>query len=617
MSKSNIYQHIPTFSFTKTNLRYLNNNNQNLRKFSKVYSPSTKSNEITKSQSNIITSISSDLLYINLKLKFKLLAHKVSYFNEILSNNHYTEPNEISKIKKEIEKSDDNLNYILTEYNPFNQRNIENIIKQSSKESENLSEIADNLVDCFDIGKNNIKNEPIKIKKNLTTQSFINKNKYKDNSYNKNFEFKEEGERIEIQINGNKNKTINVEDNNEKGKYQTVKIVEYNYTGKNKFSDIEKEKVEKNLENCQSFQKEILNNSYNIDNTDRNQSGNETIGSQEIKIININGPEDNQTINQLKKNNFSNELKSEINNESYIDNNINNINNKLTFKYFEDEKIEENNDKIIEDKITLKEDNKKNIELNEDDLSISSKKISLVPSLKKENKNSYISKSTLFPNLNIFENEKKKKNVTFNDNSLIKISFNENEKVTQLEVYDYNNKRINFNPTNIDRYLNLLNSGKPKSIFQSGSLISSNSSRNSIINHPTQFLNCIHSLSNSFSKLNESSENKIENINYINKNENVIKKQKKLRNKIPIRNIKKYNNTICKENNGSKIVNLKKNVNDNNKNINIQKAKEFSKKLNKNIHNNKSHEKNIKFDNNKINVKKTKNKNVKNNQIKK
>ena len=104
MSKSNIYQHIPTFSFTKTNSRYLNNNNQNLRKFSKVYSPSTKSNEITKSQSNIITSISSDLLYINLKLKFKLLAHKVSYFNEILSNNHYTEPNEISKIKKRNRK---------------------------------------------------------------------------------------------------------------------------------------------------------------------------------------------------------------------------------------------------------------------------------------------------------------------------------------------------------------------------------------------------------------------------------------------------------------------------------------------------------------------------------
>ena len=43
------------------------------------------------------------------------MAHKVSYFNEILSNNHYTEPNEISKIKKEIGNSDDNLNYILTE----------------------------------------------------------------------------------------------------------------------------------------------------------------------------------------------------------------------------------------------------------------------------------------------------------------------------------------------------------------------------------------------------------------------------------------------------------------------------------------------------------------------
>jgi hypothetical protein len=66
---------------------------------------------------------------------------------------------------------------------------------------------------------------------------------------------------------------------------------------------------------------------------------------------------------------------------------------------------------------------------------------------------------------NEIESNKKKKNVTFNDSSLVKISYNENDKVTQLNLYDNNNKS-QFNPTNINF---LSPNEKPKSIMQNGS----------------------------------------------------------------------------------------------------------------------------------------------------
>jgi hypothetical protein len=165
--------------------------------------------------------------------------------------------------------------------------------------------------------------------------------------------------------NNNNKKKIENKINNEKKKLtelETVKNIEYNFIGKNT-QQLEKNLTEKEdikekdnkkikrifinkniLNNFQTIQKETICNSDNYESTDRNyQSVNETIGSQEIKLININGPEDNQTINEINNNNFSIENITESNNSNSDDKNNFIKTNNLTFKNFEEGKNEEYN----------------------------------------------------------------------------------------------------------------------------------------------------------------------------------------------------------------------------------------------------------------------------------
>ena len=419
----------------------------------------------------------------------------------------------------------------------------------------NLNKFTDN---CFCLKKKN--NNKLKDKynnlviQNVLSNNYINENK--ENINTNNFDLNE-GNKIEIQIMGNiNNKKKDNKINNEKKKQielETVKNIEYNFIGKNNLQ-FEKNTIEKNdnkeindkkikkifinkniLNNFQTIQKETICNSDNYESTDRNyHSVNETIGSQEIKLININGPEDNQTINEINNNNFSIE---NINESNYNNNDKNNNflkNNNLTFKNFEEGKNEEENLKnnnIInknkkENEISThknyNEDKKQNKKIKnelltnsydyEDDLLISPIISSIKTSSKKKiNKSLLLSNSSgsLIPNLKILNNEnvKKKKNVTFSDTSLVKISFNENDKVTQLKVYDKDNKRIMFNPKNFEQYLNVLSSSKPKSIIQ-GSIYSNNVSISNF-NTPREFNNNFNcDFSNSFSKHNDSNKKK-------------------------------------------------------------------------------------------------------------
>ena len=487
---------------------------------------------------------------------------------------------------------------------------------------------------------------------NVLTNNYINENKENINTNNFN-----EGNRIEIQIMGNIKKKNENKINYEKKKkieLETVKNIEYNFIGKKSpQSDtnlIEKEDIKeiddkkikhifinKNiLNNFHTIQKETICNSDNYDSTDRNyQSVSETIGSQEIKLININGPEDNQTINEINNNNFSIDIITESNNTNSDDKNNNLQNNNLTFKNFE-EKNEDyniknniiNNNKKENEISTHKnynEDKKQNKKIKnelltnsydyEDDLLISPIISSIKTSSKKKVNNSLLlsnSTNSLIPNLKILNNEnvKKKKKVTFSDTSLVKIAFNENDKVTQLKVYDKDNKRIMFNPTNFDQYLNVLSSSKPKSIIQ-GSIYSNNVSISNF-NTPREFNNNFNcSFSNSFSKHKDSNKKKgYDKLKEENKRwKNIVINNNDFKNQMlkienneenNIKNIKIENNT--KDNNEK--INKKSITKNLNNNLNIKKSKNKSqntKQINKkseNSINNKSKEKKDKVKNN-------------------
>ena len=102
--------------------------------------------------------------------------------------------------------------------------------------------------------------------------------------------------------------------------------------------------------------------------------------------------------------------------------------------------------------------------------------------------------------INIVHNnniEKKKKNVSFSDKSLIKISYNQNEKLSQLKICDKTNKKANFNLKNMKNYKKILSSNKPKSINYE--TLSKNSRNRKLTNYNNTYngpLNKINNMDN-------------------------------------------------------------------------------------------------------------------------
>ena len=427
-----------------------------------------------------INLLNQDLEFLNFKLKLKLLNHKISYFNNIISNDYNNDSNNIQY------NEDNNQNYFIN--NNIDEEIEKNVFKKYKREYEiidNLSEIADNLIDGFNLDKtiqksnsnNYLISQPILINDELNkNDELINhkifNQKNNEECINENQNINNDNiieintfDLIESMSDENSNNNIN-----KQFEYQPVKNIEYNYISKNDNYN-EDEKEEKPNYNCQNnLQETIESTDRNFINlkdeyNNRNHNRNKKIDDKIINDINdsynfqfenltfknliVDEPEKEKEVNILKEKNKESEK---------INNNFNNqiINENVEIK------------KEIE-KINVNDKNKKESlnDSDDDDLIISSIMIKAKELANKTKDENLSNKKLINQKINIVHNnniEKKKKNVSFSDKSLIKISYNQNEKVSELKICDKTNKKANFNLKNMKNYKKILSSNKPKSI---------------------------------------------------------------------------------------------------------------------------------------------------------
>ena len=133
-----------------SNFSYSNINNIKKRPYN--YNQEKYFHNYQKIKSNVnfdTNSLNKDLEFLNFKLKLKLLNHKISYFNDIISNYY-------NKDSNKIQFNEDNRQHDFINNNNNDMELEKSILKKNKREYEkidNLSEIADNFIDGFNLDK--------------------------------------------------------------------------------------------------------------------------------------------------------------------------------------------------------------------------------------------------------------------------------------------------------------------------------------------------------------------------------------------------------------------------------------------------------------------------------
>ena len=608
MFQSNLYNkiHIPNYQRKKSKSPHYNK--QIFQKYFQVEPSFNILNSLKENnyiQQDNLNALNDQIQFENIKLNFQILSQKIHRLNNIISNTDFT-----NSKRKTCNRN--NSNYFNKSYNfqknsfPFPQRNCfynlnynnniynnnfnNNLQYQSNnyqitKESENLSEIAENIIETFNLEKNNSEQDSNKDNSILISQEVLindpcwsdknsninnnNNNQFQVQNYNKNFNNNKESNILEIQIKNNKIEEKVYTDNDmnyfnlmkKQLEYKIYRNMEYSYyatNDNNNKNTIKDEKIKQIKDYNRKYNNEI--NNQESDNIKKNKS--EKLLNNKNKNFNFKIEKDKTEQDNLnksrKKDKLQNNKEYEIKNSVFKENK--NIN--------QDEKIEN----------ILYKSNFLNSEEKED----------LILSSIIENE---------------IESNKKKKNVTFNDSSLVKISYNENDKVTQLNLYDNNNK-LQFNPTNINF---LSPNEKPKSIMQNGSnynvfnsgststLITPRDNNNSNIfsNNSNSNLN-IHNLQIKKSKINDEKNDNVNRFKKIQINNSNIKNNKK--DKFNNKNIIGSNlkNNSKEKNNKTEGIIILKDISQKLKTETLNKSKEkktINTNNNKNINLNKSNSK--------------------------
>ena len=599
MLSSNYYTKIP---IQKKKSKSPNYNKQKLREYYQI-EPSNNTYNQTNYFNNINT-FSDELQYMNLKLNFQKLFNKIHRLNNIISSTDFTNTNRVN--------FNDNKNYFGKSFNirnnkynnyPISYRNYNNDNNRNknyptcinypiNKESLNLSEIADNIVDTFNLDYktiNNIReqdsnyqdNNSILICQDILSNDIIDENfNYKNNNDNVHKDYvNEEGDIIEIQIKNNKIQEKIYSENKDYYNNKTKKQLDYQISENMEFTYI----GNKNINNENPTENYFHNNTLQFFNKNIKDDN-------EIKIENINNIQIENLNQETIKKNINNKYKESNNNSDniHLNESINKnkgikSDKKISNSKINDQEINENSSKIENDQ-KLNKTTGKNIENNnlnksnslnseeEEDLILSTIVANAnanANALKLKEQNNNRTKS--IPSIPIIQKDqnikKINKNVSFNDSSIVKISFKEEEKVNQLKVYNNNNNKLELNPKNINNNFNFSTSNdKPKSVNQKGSFVNSYSSRSS-------------------SKLISPKDNNNSDNNNLYNNENLNSGKNKINsvNNVKIKNLKKEMNinTIKKSNSKEK------------KNIpikitNIKTTKDFSRKLNSSKEKNKN-----------------------------
>ena len=567
------------------NLKYLNNANTN-------GSINTLNNS-NNYNSNLYNN--TDIEYMNMKLNFKLLEQKISQLNNIIlpntDTNHlinnininnihsnfdsyfineypmkqnmtdiysnsklkkfikkreidddnYEEINNLDKNRKIVKhfiynlknKNNDNKYDNMNKENSIINKNNRKNIKRKNKESENLSEIADNLVDILhkkqEKQKDKITDEitykenellpfkmPDKIKiknkffipkkrinikkaKKILNNNYINNTEYSISNLPEIFYKSNKRESCENNINNNKN--------NKNNELIVEHVFDYNHSDYNK--------IKENNDTINIFNKEniLSRNTYkhNKENRPRkNSKDKKHLYNEEIIVINNN----NDRLNS---------------NNSY-------------------DKYDEEGEKVINSLIAQASQNNqneediKNINIKEKDKDNPLNKIPKNIIIPKNINNEDIHKNLheqIKKNKNL--NKKQDKKVSFDEN-LIYINYNQNNKVINFNVSNQKNKFIQFKPINISKYFKILSSETEMNKLKPVILNANKINVNNIINEITKKEENKKNKSNNIISLkNKITQRNIDFIKIVQERGTVYNVSKeKARKKVELKNCKKF-----------------------------------------------------------------------------
>ena len=535
-----------------------------------------------------------DIEYMNMKLNFKLLEQKISQLNNIILPN--TDTNHLinnininnihsnydsyfineypmkqnmtdiysnSKLKKFIKKREiddnnyeeiNNLNknrkivkhFIYNLKNKNNDNKYENMnkekiiinknnrknIKRKNKESDNLSEIADNLIDI------------------LHKKQEKQKDKITDEITNKENEFLPFKMPDKIKIKNKffiPKKRINIK--------KAKKILNNNYINNTEYSISNLPEIFYKSNKRESCENNINNNSQKHKNNelivehvfDYNHSDNIKIkeNNDSINIFN----KENILSRNTNKHNKENRAKKNTKDKKHLFNEeiviINNNNDRLNSNNSID-KYDEEGEKVINSLIAQASQNNsneediKNIDIKEKDINNPLNKIPKNIIIPKNINNEDIHKN-LHEQIKKNINKKQDKKVSFDEN-LIYINYNQNNKVINFNVSNQKNKFIQFKPINISKYFKILSSETEMNKLKPVILNANKINVNNIINEITKKEeNKKNKSNNSISLKNKITQRNIDFIKIVQERGTVYNISKeKAKKKVELKNCKKF-----------------------------------------------------------------------------
>ena len=309
MFQSNLYNkiHIPNYQRKKSKSPHYNK--QIFQKYFQVEPSFNILNSLQENnyiQQDNLNALNDQIQFENIKLNFQILSQKIHRLNNIISNTDFT-----NSKRKSCNRN--NSNYFNKSYNfqknsfPFPQRNCfynlnynnniynnnfnNNLQYQSNnyqitKESENLSEIAENIIETFNLEKNNSEQDSNKDNSILISQEVLindpcwsdknsninnnNNNQFQVQNYNKNFNNNKESNILEIQIKNNKIEEKVYTDNDmnyfnlmkKQLEYKIYRNMEYSYyatNDNNNKNTIKDEKIKQIKDYNRKYNNEINN----------------------------------------------------------------------------------------------------------------------------------------------------------------------------------------------------------------------------------------------------------------------------------------------------------------------------------------------------------------------
>ena len=513
-------------SIKQNNFNYSGKNNFNvgLSNYLKISKFNTANNTLNNTSISFInnSNYNNDVDYLNMKLNFKILQQKLSHLNNIVKPNYryinktLNESNNDSFFKNEYsikDKSNDYYNHKLEKY--LKTKNNESFIIEQKKENltNNLKnfEHRNKIKNHINIDKSvNLKYE----KKDLNIQKIIKKI-YQKKLFIKNNDYKESDNLSEIAddiidiINeNNKNNDFYIKTNNKKN-CKTKEII------KNKFINNKQNKIKNVLKKQHNNSIDITKFNkmeYSISNLPHIIYSPDKKKKSELIVEHVFAYNHHDNLNKsIKLNNIDNNIYT---NKEKANNNNENLN-----KDNSEENADEEGERII-NSILARASNIKKCKENDEENKI-------IVNDKKNN-----------DNLNSFENIigkinenliKKQKKVTF-DQNLIFINYDQNNKITNLNIKDSKNKSIKFIPKDIYKYLKNIkyNKNKVKPIILNSNITDCNNKEKDI---------------NENNKKNQKRNITKRNIDYL----KIVKKRGTIYNISKEKKVKKLENKNCKK----------------------------------------------------------------------